>query len=387
MHARLFPGQYLPGVCMHGLTTGFASPTWVTVFKFVFCRGRLAGFRFLLRAAEGPVPGLVAGLRPRQLRRLAAAGVVTRTSGSRHKVQELNKAGNRELLSLPSITATMECIASVFTGVLLRVGGCLLPAVLGFLFSKCTFTKQLLARPVLLACWFTTALMTVAVELALRDRGAGGPRPVVVLMFFLGTRFCVYGVTGGIATGKSTFSHCLRMSAGFTVIDADVIAREILMPGRAAYRKVVSLFGPSILVPGTKEVDRNVLRELIFADHRARHQVSRITHFYIIAEMIVQLVRYRVFLLRRRVALDVPLLFETRMDWLCAPVFVVCVDEKTQMERLKKRDGLKCSADTLRRMALSQLPLEEKCRRADIVVDNTGSLDNLEHQVLRYFVL
>ncbi|KAG2460631.1 DCAKD protein, partial [Polypterus senegalus] len=192
-----------------------------------------------------------------------------------------------------------------------------------------------------------------------------------------GTMFLV-GLTGGIGSGKSTVSAML-CQLGCPVIDADLIAREVVLPGRAAHTLIVQHFGTEILLP-TGEINREMLGSLIFSNPEKCRLLNSITHPEIRKAMLWQIFKY--FLLGHRyVILDVPLLFETRgLTRFLKHIVVVYSDPDTQLSRLMKRDGI-TRAQAEQRIA-AQLPLKDKRRLADHVIENSGGRDNTQRQVL-----
>lgn len=181
----------------------------------------------------------------------------------------------------------------------------------------------------------------------------------------------VIGVTGGFGTGKSTVA-AMFAGLGARLIDADALGHEIILPGTACYRKVVSLFGRGITGPGSR-IDRKSLAELVFASPSRLQRLCKITHPVIIER------------LRRRIAkrgvtvIDAPLLIEAGLhkeaDWLV----VVRTRRQVQIARARARTGLSRKA-VLERIA-SQMPLAEKVRRADFIIDNNGSKEKTRKQV------
>lgn len=186
----------------------------------------------------------------------------------------------------------------------------------------------------------------------------------------------VVGLTGGIATGKSTVSRML-MQRGIPVIDADAIAREVVRPGKTAWKKIKRVFGPEV-ISGDGEIDRAALGKIVFEDPRARIKLNRITHPFIYIETLKELARH---LVRgdRVVVLDAALLFETATRWMVHSVIVVYTDPATQIKRLMDRNGY--SPEEASQRIKAQIPLEDKCRRADYVIDNSGSLEETERQL------
>src|SRR5215510_14446417 len=187
----------------------------------------------------------------------------------------------------------------------------------------------------------------------------------------------VIGLTGGIASGKSTVGALLR-ELGAVIVDADQIAREIVQPGQDAWREIVDSFGTGILHPD-KSLDRDKLRKIIFASEQARKQLQSIMHPRIRAlaqERIAQLAAAQG---AEIVIYEAPLLFENGVrEWL-RPVIVVACDLETQRLRLATRDRL--SAEEIQRHLDAQMPLAEKIQLADYVIDNSGDLEDLKNKV------
>jgi len=186
----------------------------------------------------------------------------------------------------------------------------------------------------------------------------------------------VVGVTGGIATGKSAVVEQFRQ-LGAAVISADELAREIVRPGEEALVRLVARFGQDILqADGT--LDRKALAEIIFADPAARQDLNRITH-----PAIARLAADRIASLQRQgetlVIYEAPLLFEAGAESRVDRIVVVTAPAAVQRRRLMARDGLDEQAAQVRIAA--QMPLADKVRRADFVVENAGSIDDLAAQV------
>lgn len=185
------------------------------------------------------------------------------------------------------------------------------------------------------------------------------------------------GLTGGIASGKSLVSAYLR-ELGAQIIDADQIARRVVQPGGAALREIVAEFGDSLLnSDGT--LNRKELGRIVFSDPAKLERLNRITHPRILAEMEMLLEKCRMCGAGRVIVLDVPLLFEVGLDRLVDEVWVVAVDYSTQLERLMKRDNL--SEEEARRRIAAQIPMDEKIRRADRVIDNRFAPEETKRQV------
>jgi dephospho-CoA kinase len=191
----------------------------------------------------------------------------------------------------------------------------------------------------------------------------------------------VIGLTGGIATGKSTVSIILK-KAGAIIIDADRIARDVVKKGLPAYQKIRDTFGDNVLLPDG-EIDRSVLGDIIFNDPQKKQLLNRIVHPYVSQETNLQLKHIEKTHPHSIVILDIPLLMEAQMHQDLSDVIVVYVPEHTQIKRLMRRDGI-LEADARARVR-SQMPIEEKKDLATIVIDNSGTRENTRKQTLEIF--
>ncbi len=191
----------------------------------------------------------------------------------------------------------------------------------------------------------------------------------------------VIGLTGGIATGKSTVAVILE-NAGAVIIDADRIARETVKKGLPAYREIVAHFGESVLLPDG-EINRSALGDIIFNAPRKKQLLNKIVHPHVRKETHRQLQHIEHTEPNAIVILDIPLLFEAEMDKDLSEVIVVYVPEQIQIKRLMKRDHL-TRADARARIR-SQLPVEEKKRRATIVIDNSGTREDTRKRTLEIY--
>jgi dephospho-CoA kinase len=191
----------------------------------------------------------------------------------------------------------------------------------------------------------------------------------------------VIGLTGGIATGKSTVSAILK-KAGAEIIDADRIAREVVKKGLPAYREIVENFGETVLL-SNGEINRSILGDLIFNDPRKKQLLNRIVHPHVRRETNRQLKDMEKSSPDTIAVLDIPLLFETEMHKDLSEVIVVYTPEHIQVERLMKRDNIS-EADAVARVR-SQMPIEEKKKRATIVIDNSGTMQDTRKRTLEIF--
>jgi dephospho-CoA kinase len=190
-------------------------------------------------------------------------------------------------------------------------------------------------------------------------------------------RFLLVGLTGSIATGKSTVS---RMFAhlGARVLDADLLAREVVMPGQPAYLKIVEEFGQGV-VQDDGTLDRKALGAIVFAEPARRKRLEEITHPAIAArqQRILSVLDEEAF--EGIVIWDVALLFETGGVAKMDRVVVVATDPETELARLMARDAM-AEAAARARMA-SQMPVAETAKRAHYVIDNSGDRAQTEGQV------
>jgi dephospho-CoA kinase len=186
-----------------------------------------------------------------------------------------------------------------------------------------------------------------------------------------------FGLTGGIASGKSTVARFLE-ALGAKVIDADGVGRELLQPSNPVHHKVVSHFGQEILKP-SGEIDRARLGSMAFADPQRLRELTSIVHPSLIArvEELAKELRFRH--PRAVIVVDAALIYEAGVADRFAKILVAWCRPEQQIERLMAKTGLS-RQDALRRMA-SQTPAEEKRRRADYVIDCSGSLEETQAQV------
>ncbi|MBT2636083.1 dephospho-CoA kinase [Bacillus sp. ISL-26] len=186
----------------------------------------------------------------------------------------------------------------------------------------------------------------------------------------------VIGLTGGIASGKSTVARML-IERGITVIDADIIAKQAVEKGMPAYGQIIDSFGEDILLENG-ELDRRKLGSIVFTDEQKRLALNKIVHPAVRAEMMKQrdeaVSRHESF-----VVLDIPLLYESKLEYLVDKVIVVTVTAETQLKRLMERNSL-TEEEALSRIT-SQMPLADKTKRADIVIDNSGSVEKTKQQL------
>jgi len=183
-------------------------------------------------------------------------------------------------------------------------------------------------------------------------------------------------LTGGIASGKSTVARILKR-LGAAIVDADALAREVVEPGNDAWKDIVEAFGAEVLQPD-QTLDRQKLRATIFNNSAARKKLEAIIHPRVRA-LAEERIHQHAAAGYEIVVYEVPLLFEGNLhEWL-RPVVLVACDLEIQKRRLQERDGL--SVEASQRHIDAQLSLAEKRRLADYVIENDGSLEDLEREV------
>ena len=188
----------------------------------------------------------------------------------------------------------------------------------------------------------------------------------------------VIGLTGGIATGKSTVSAILK-NAGAVIIDADRIARRVVKKNLPAYRQILAHFGESVLLPDG-EINRAALADLIFNDSRKKQLLNSIVHPHVRKETDRQLRHIAKKNPNALVILDIPLLLEAGMRKDLSEVIVVYAPEHIQIKRLMERDHIS-QEDALARIR-SQMPIEKKKSLATMVIDNSGPIEDTRKQTL-----
>ena len=187
----------------------------------------------------------------------------------------------------------------------------------------------------------------------------------------------IVGLTGGIASGKSTVSNLFR-KYGIEIVDADKVAKEV-GEKKESIEKISNIFGKDILDSDGKIV-REKLREKAFKNRELLQELNKIIH--------PQVMEY----FKRKkeenskdeiLIFDIPLLYETKMEYLCDKIIVVGVDVQKQIRRVVARDG--SSEELAKKIIFNQMPLDEKIKKADIVIMNDGTLDELEAKVMKIY--
>ena len=191
----------------------------------------------------------------------------------------------------------------------------------------------------------------------------------------------IAGLTGGIASGKSTVAAMLA-AAGARIVDADRIAHQVVDKGQPAYDDIVRHFGLAILKPDG-QIDREALGNIVFNDKEAKQALNDIVHprvNEVMQQHIHQLAREHP---QDPVILDIPLLIESGWHKSLPVIILVYVPEAVQQTRLMTRDGL-TATDAMARIR-AQMPIDAKRAHADYIIDNTGSLEATQRQVLTVY--
>lgn len=188
----------------------------------------------------------------------------------------------------------------------------------------------------------------------------------------------IIGLTGSIASGKSTVSKMLE-DLGYPIIDADLVARQVVEPGSETLTEIEALFGPEV-IREDGSMNREKVGALIFSDPVKRKQMNDIIHPAIRSEMLRQRSEFLADG-HKTIVMDIPLLFESKLQHFVDKVLVVSVTEENQLTRLMERNGL--SEKDARARISSQLPMSVKEEGADAVIYNNGTIEETAYQLAR----
>lgn len=183
----------------------------------------------------------------------------------------------------------------------------------------------------------------------------------------------VVGVTGGIGSGKSAATAEFE-KLGITVIDADIVSRQVVMPGSPCLQAIEEHFGSDLLTD-KEELDRKALRQRIFSDPEEKDWLNSLLHPAIREEILAQLEQAS----SPYVILSAPLLLENNLDKYCQRVLVVDIPEELQLQRTIQRD--ESPKEEVEAIMKAQLSREARLRKADDILNNEGSIDELRRQV------
>lgn len=187
----------------------------------------------------------------------------------------------------------------------------------------------------------------------------------------------ILGLTGGIATGKSTVAEKLK-TLGASLIDFDRIARDVVRPEKPAWKDIVGYFGKQVLNPD-RTLDRKQLSEIVFNDLEKRKKLESFTHPRIHEAFVKQVDQIAAMDPNAIIQVDIPLLIELNLQYMFHKVLVVYIPREMQIDRLIKRDGLK--RDEAIKIINAQLPIDEKKKYADYIIHNEQSLEETYRQV------
>jgi dephospho-CoA kinase len=182
----------------------------------------------------------------------------------------------------------------------------------------------------------------------------------------------ILGLTGGIASGKSTASKILR-KLGWYIIDADKISHEI-SSSTEVIEKVRQSFGEEAIL--NEQLNRKKLREIIFKEREKRELLNNIMHPIIVKKIENEIKENKD---KKLIILDIPLLFETKLEYMCDKILVIWIEEKLQIERIMKRD--KTTFESAKKIVESQMKLSEKLEKSDIEIENSGTIKELEEKI------
>lgn len=191
------------------------------------------------------------------------------------------------------------------------------------------------------------------------------------------------GLTGNISSGKSAVSRYLA-EAGAKIIDADMVSRDIVLPGKPALKEITGRFGPGVL-DAAGRLDRKRLGALVFTDPEAMGILNNITHPHIVAAIEKEKREYISANRGDMLVIDAPLLIETGLHQGVDEIWVVTIDPRQQIERLMRRDGI--SEAEAQKKVDAQMPQEEKAKYAHRIIDNSGDLEDTITQVKKLLAM
>lgn len=188
----------------------------------------------------------------------------------------------------------------------------------------------------------------------------------------------VIGLTGGIASGKSTASEILSKH-GIHIIDADLVAREIVEPGQPALDEITAIFGKEVLDENGC-LKRSALARIVFNDTNKLEKLNQITHRRIIERVLERIQEAKELNQEKVIVFDAALLIELKLTEMVDEVWLVVVDLEHQIRRLMARENM-CREDALK-IIEAQMSLEEKKAYSDVLINNSGTIDEMRHQLM-----
>lgn len=186
----------------------------------------------------------------------------------------------------------------------------------------------------------------------------------------------IIGLTGSIASGKSTVSKMIE-SYGLPIVDADVVARHVVEPGTPTLKKIAEAFGPEIIAQDGS-MDRAKVGSIIFHNEEMRKTLNSIIHPAIREEMLRQRDEFISFG-EKNIFMDIPLLFESKLEHFVEKIIVVSVNREVQLQRLMERNGF--TEEEANARIATQIPVKEKEQLADAVIHNNGPLEDTAIQL------
>ena len=186
------------------------------------------------------------------------------------------------------------------------------------------------------------------------------------------------GLTGGIASGKSTITEYIRTYKKIPILDADNLSRELIKPNTTGYKKILDHFGNQIIneCSSEKTINRKLLRKIIFKDKKNREWIQKLIHPLIKEKMIEECNKYKK---NKIILLVVPLLFEAKFEDICSEIWLVKCTEEQQIKRLVKRD--KISEKEACAIIKLQLNFAAKTNLSDVILDNSGGRHQWKNKI------
>lgn len=188
----------------------------------------------------------------------------------------------------------------------------------------------------------------------------------------------VIGITGGIGSGKSAVVEIIK-DKGYVVLSADAISHEIMLPGTPVVERLAAVFGEDILDPSDRSLKRQELADKVFISEESTAKLNEIVQGAIKDELIRRLDAYIRVDCEQLLFVEIPLLYEAGWDDLCDKVWCVTADEKTRIKRVMKRDGI--SRRSARIRIERQMPERQKISKADVVIYNDGTIEELNDKI------
>lgn len=186
------------------------------------------------------------------------------------------------------------------------------------------------------------------------------------------------GLTGGICSGKSTITNYIREDKKIPILDADDITRELIIPNNIGYKKILDYFGNKIIdkKSSKKEINRKLLKKIIFEDEKERIWIEKILHPLIKEKIIEECTQYKN---NQIILIVIPLLFEAKFEDVCTEIWLVKCRQEQQIKRLVKRD--KISEKEAVKIINIQMSFEDKARFSDVILDNSDDQNQWKNKI------